>query len=542
MADHHGRNLAGIIVRTTPNQHKGAGHCGHAERGGDCRTDTSGSWKLNSREAGTWYDALETCSLKCGGCRGCSFISFSLLFKDCSWYSKCNMRALSNEPTGFRSLALIRNRDGESPGSKKIPNSAPNALRVVPRNARPSRPMPSIHPEPEVRPRSCFPRAGRVIHIPKSAGSTLTHVSSGLEVYNHSQLPAMNVRANWWHLPPDVFERKIGRSPWTRPPSWGLGRALGSPPPSPPSPPSSAPQGAQHEAIRPRVCVLREPMDRAGSENAWRCTLADGFRTHGCSHTVKEMSAGANATALPAMERAALKVILADNRHKLDWGQVDHAIPQTWYIYDEQGGVQCDRVLLFPLLGQCMRQNEAGGNLTKPVVKSQNRGKTFDHYPRTNVATSPILAQIHAFDTEVYARATAEVAAQTQADGSMFWRPQQLSPEELARLRLQDAKAWVKLLQDEVNKQIMQRGGAPVVSRKEREERAAAEKEAEELVAQEEDEAGLPETQEGLRSPQSAGNPRQAAKNNVPGCLLFECVSLEALRTAARATQWPQKI
>ena len=46
----------------------------------------------------------------------------------------------------------------------------------------------------------------------------------------------------------------------------------------------------------------------------------------------------------------------------------------------------------------------------------------------------------------------------------MFWRPQQLSPEELARLRLQDAKAWVKTLQDEVDRQRMQRGDAPVSS------------------------------------------------------------------------------
>lgn len=502
------------------NSLKGSGHCGNAERGGDCLTDSQGSWKLKANEAATWYDALEACSLKCGGCRRCSFISFSLIFKDCSWYSKCNMRALSNEPAGFRSMALIRTRDSSEP---VLPSS------VTPRNAN-ARGVPGVPlflKEPQVRERSCFPRAARVIHIPKSAGSTLTHSSSGLEIYNYSQLRQLGAVANWWHLPPDVFERKVGRSPWTRPSTWGLGYGL-----------SSAPQGAQHEAIRPRVCVLREPHDRAGSENAWRCSLQDGYRAHGCSHTTKEMSEGANATALPAMERAALKVLLADDRYKLDWNHVDHSIPQTWYIYDEQGNVQCDRVLPYPNLPRCMQQNEAGGNLTKPFVRSQNRGKTFDHYPRTHVA-SPVLDQIYGFDTEIYARAITEVAA--QADG-MFWRPQPLSSEELGRLRLQRAKAWARWLQGEVQKQIDARGDAPVMSQEEQQERIEAEKEAEDLVAEEEDAAELPETQEGLRSPRSAGNTRQAARNNVPGCLLSECLAMEALRKAARATDWQQTI
>ena len=165
-------------------------------------------------------------------------------------------------------------------------------------------------------------------------------------------------------------------------------------------------------------------------------------------------------------------------------------------------------------------------------------GKKIDAYPRTHVA-SPILDQVYAFDVEVYARATADTA--TQAD-SMFWRPQQLSSDELSRLRLTEAKAWAQMLQGVVQKEIDERGdsGVPVLSAGERKARTHAEKEAEDMNAEEEAAAELPEHQEGLRSPRDAGYPLAQAKHAVPGCLLHNCIELERLRVAARATQWQQ--
>lgn len=70
-----------------------------------------GSWELSPRETTNWSSAYAACKRRCLSCRNCLFISFSLKWKDCSWFRHCEMDMLQQSVPGFRTCA-VRRHDG----------------------------------------------------------------------------------------------------------------------------------------------------------------------------------------------------------------------------------------------------------------------------------------------------------------------------------------------------------------------------------------------------------------------------------------------
>lgn len=83
------------------------GHCGPTVDGerGDCDFGTQGWVGLRQGPAtSSWEGAIEECRAACLQCDRCRFISFSLKFKDCSWYRRCPK--VHGAPAGFKSLRV----------------------------------------------------------------------------------------------------------------------------------------------------------------------------------------------------------------------------------------------------------------------------------------------------------------------------------------------------------------------------------------------------------------------------------------------------
>jgi len=70
------------------------GYCNITEAGvaGDCERGDKGSSRI--RRATSLEDAAGQCRAICEGCRRCRFFSYSLRWRDCSWFSDCDLRAL----------------------------------------------------------------------------------------------------------------------------------------------------------------------------------------------------------------------------------------------------------------------------------------------------------------------------------------------------------------------------------------------------------------------------------------------------------------
>ena len=90
---------------------RGFGHCGTAPLGGECATDSKGSWSLNLTTS--WAAALDQCNALCLGCARCSVISYSVKHRDCSWFSHCDLQRLRTDVSGFRTLRLRADQPGE---------------------------------------------------------------------------------------------------------------------------------------------------------------------------------------------------------------------------------------------------------------------------------------------------------------------------------------------------------------------------------------------------------------------------------------------
>ena len=82
------------------------GHCGSAPLGGDCQHGHAGSWRLNLTDAVSWSAARKACSGLCLGCNQCSYISFSLSWRDCSWWDRCDLERLQHTVRNFRTLRI----------------------------------------------------------------------------------------------------------------------------------------------------------------------------------------------------------------------------------------------------------------------------------------------------------------------------------------------------------------------------------------------------------------------------------------------------
>ena len=179
--------------------------------------------------------------------------------------------------------------------------------------------------------------ASMFIHIPKTGGTSVEAVVS-VENSLRWQFQACcdptrhppvegccwkKGAAPPWHLAPDVFERLYGRS-------------------------IEAYAGQQHR--RPRWCVVRNPAERFTSCVTWDRKVhnfAMRYRT----------------------EPAELAKELSKSRFDLPWNgiagandlhaeELAHRQPQSWFVWDEQGAVQCDCIVAIEKLDQIVAQRE----------------------------------------------------------------------------------------------------------------------------------------------------------------------------------------
>lgn len=67
------------------------GFCAVTIVGSSCDEDEAGAWQVRSEDA---------CRQQCSACSGCSFISFSAAYGDCSWFRQCDLQALKQLDPG----------------------------------------------------------------------------------------------------------------------------------------------------------------------------------------------------------------------------------------------------------------------------------------------------------------------------------------------------------------------------------------------------------------------------------------------------------
>lgn len=86
-----------------------SGFCAETVAGqSDCVAGGSGSRTLTASELVSWSAAHSACTAVCSRCARCRYISFSLKWKDCSWFHECDTSALQNHIEGFRTVASDR--------------------------------------------------------------------------------------------------------------------------------------------------------------------------------------------------------------------------------------------------------------------------------------------------------------------------------------------------------------------------------------------------------------------------------------------------
>ena len=99
-----------VRSHATPGESK-KGNCGPTNFGGDCSSDLTGAWNTTTESIKT----IDGCVAKCrAGCSMCNYVSFSLKWEDCSWYTHCEMDRLVH---GFNhsSVAVEPQRDIKRP-------------------------------------------------------------------------------------------------------------------------------------------------------------------------------------------------------------------------------------------------------------------------------------------------------------------------------------------------------------------------------------------------------------------------------------------
>jgi hypothetical protein len=78
------------------------GACAEASEGADCARDDAGSFRLRGTELTSWSAAGAACAMRCDACTRCRFYSFSVRWRDCSWYAACPMGPLTSMTRDFR--------------------------------------------------------------------------------------------------------------------------------------------------------------------------------------------------------------------------------------------------------------------------------------------------------------------------------------------------------------------------------------------------------------------------------------------------------
>ena len=94
------------------------GHCGPTVDGerGDCDIGDKGWFGLQAGPATTsWEGAAHACAAACLACDRCRFVSFSLKYRDCSWFENCDLSALLTTVPDFRSARIISHNVSQVP-------------------------------------------------------------------------------------------------------------------------------------------------------------------------------------------------------------------------------------------------------------------------------------------------------------------------------------------------------------------------------------------------------------------------------------------
>ena len=238
----------------------------------------------------------------------------------------------------------------------------------------------------------CFllPPGHSFLHIPKTGGTAVEQSSKKLDIEVHTS-PQVHTRARLesgspWHLPPDMFQRVYG------------------------TPRSS----------KPMLCVVRDPADRLRSEASWRCRGEAPWRsprryTNGSSCQNRYSRRGDPEHDITSDAEEVLRARRRADLLRMG-DRVLHMLPQSWFVWAEDGSVQCSCVVAYDKLARVMG-----------LVPKQT-SKYFDvRCPR-----SPALAALYSIDEELHANASAD-------QRSICYRPR---PLPIGRMQEDHWRLW----------------------------------------------------------------------------------------------------
>ena len=83
------------------------GTCGQTVEGvSSCFHGNQGNFLWPKEASSSWQNALAACQNMCSSCPRCGFISMSLQWRDCSWFSSCDFEHLNVGIAGFQSFRV----------------------------------------------------------------------------------------------------------------------------------------------------------------------------------------------------------------------------------------------------------------------------------------------------------------------------------------------------------------------------------------------------------------------------------------------------
>ena len=93
------------------------GTCGRTAEGpSDCSAGSQGNFASGIIYS-SWSAATASCVRQCEQCERCSFVSLSLKWRDCSWFSGCADGKLDESIVGFRSFKVKQPQRSKSCGA-----------------------------------------------------------------------------------------------------------------------------------------------------------------------------------------------------------------------------------------------------------------------------------------------------------------------------------------------------------------------------------------------------------------------------------------
>lgn len=124
------------VALSQPNGSWGSGYCEATVDGntGDCELGQKGSLGGELRSWSKPEVAREKCMALCARCARCRFFSFSVKFRDCSWYHSCT-RPLKQDVESFHTFKLQQSARGVSRRAGASIGARLNRTRMVRRRA-----------------------------------------------------------------------------------------------------------------------------------------------------------------------------------------------------------------------------------------------------------------------------------------------------------------------------------------------------------------------------------------------------------------------